>query len=160
MLFSSFLIKVTFTSFSLIKKWNYNIWILNYMILIFKLLDFDFYECYATMFEYFTRELAWVANDSWNPVCQRLFIFQHVLLAWPILRVGTRELVMKSSFSQNLHQTLTHNLYIKSYKKYKEMIEHNYNQIWHGIKTNKKHSCKSQFTKLLINCHLWFFFSK
>ena len=77
---------------------------------------FDFYECYTTMFEYFTRELVWVANDSWNPVCQRLFIFQHVLLAWPILRVGTRELVMKSSFSQNLHQTLTHNPYIKSYK--------------------------------------------
>ena len=23
-------------------------------------------------------------------------------------------------------------------------IEHNYNQIWHGIKAKKKHSCKLQ----------------
>ena len=35
LLFSSFLIKVTSPSFSLIKKWNYNIWILNHVILIF-----------------------------------------------------------------------------------------------------------------------------
>ena len=81
-----------------------------------ELCDFDFHEWYAIMFEYFTRDLAWVMNDSWNPTCQRLFKFLHVLLAWPISWVGTRELVMKSSFSQNLHQTFTHNPYIKSHK--------------------------------------------
>ena len=81
-----------------------------------ELRDFDFHEWYAIMFEYFTRDLAWVANDSWNLACQRLFKFQHMLLVWLVSRVGTRELVMKSLFSQNLHQTLTHNLYIKFYK--------------------------------------------
>ena len=55
-----------------------------------ELRDFDFHEWYATMFEYFTRDLVWVANDSWNPACQRLFKFQHVLLAWPVSWVGTR----------------------------------------------------------------------
>ena len=34
-----------------------------------ELCDFDFHEWYATIFEYFTRDLAWVANDSWNPAC-------------------------------------------------------------------------------------------
>ena len=34
------------------------------MILIFELRDFGFRECYAAMFEYFTRNLAFVANDS------------------------------------------------------------------------------------------------
>ena len=81
-----------------------------------ELRDFDFHEWYAIMFEYFTRDLAWVANDSWNPACQRLFKFQHMRLVWPVSRVGTRELVMKSLFSQNLHQTLTHKPYIKSHK--------------------------------------------
>ena len=81
-----------------------------------ELLDFDFHEWYATMFEYFTRDLSWVANDSWNLTCQRLFKFHHVLLTWPVSWVGTRELVVISSFSQNLHQTFTHNPYIKSHK--------------------------------------------
>ena len=26
------------------------------------------------MFEYFTYNLAWVVNDSWNPTCQKLQI--------------------------------------------------------------------------------------
>ena len=81
-----------------------------------ELRDFDFHEWYTIMFEYFTHDLAWVTNDLWNPACQRLFKFQHVLLAWPVSRVGTRKLVVKSSFSQNLHQTFTHNPYIKSHK--------------------------------------------
>ena len=40
-----------------------------------ELRDFDFRECYATMFEYFTCDLAFVANDSWNLAYQRLFEF-------------------------------------------------------------------------------------
>ena len=39
------------------------------------------------------------------------------------------------------HTTLTN----KTHVKYKvQKIEHNYNQIWHGIKANKIHSCKLQ----------------
>ena len=81
-----------------------------------ELRDFDFHEWYTIMFEYFTHDLAWVANDSWNPACQRIFKFQDMLLVWPVSRVGTHELVVKSLFSQNLHQTLAHNPYIKSHK--------------------------------------------
>ena len=40
-----------------------------------ELCDFDFREWYTMMFEYFTRDLAWVVNDSWNLACQRLFKF-------------------------------------------------------------------------------------
>ena len=42
------------------------------------------------------------------------------------------------SFFIDLHRTLRHNLYVKSHKKYREMIEQKYNQIWHGIKANIK----------------------
>ena len=46
------------------------------------------------------------------------------------------------SFSHT--QTLTN----KSHMKYRvHKIEHNYNQIWHGIKANKTHSCKLQLYK-------------
>ena len=39
------------------------------------------------------------------------------------------------------HTTLTN----KSHMKLRvQKIEHNYNQIWHGIKANKTHSCKLQ----------------
>ena len=39
------------------------------------------------------------------------------------------------------HTTLT----IKSHNKYRvQKIEYNYNQIWHRIKANKQHLCKSQ----------------
>ena len=42
------------------------------------------------------------------------------------------------------HTTLTN----KSHDKYRvQKIEHNYNQIWHGIKANKTHSCKLQLYK-------------
>ena len=63
-----------------------------------------------------SRNLAWVLNDLQNLACQKLFKFQYVLLTWPISRVGTHELVMKSSFSQNLYQTLIHNPHINSHK--------------------------------------------
>ena len=62
-------------------------------------------------------------SDSQNPVWQRFFKFKHELLMWPFRelafvsqsRAGC-ELVTNSSFSQNLHQALTHNSYIKSHK--------------------------------------------
>ena len=38
---------------------------------------------------------------------------------------------------------------IKSHNKYRvQKIEYNYNQIWHGIKANKQHFCKSQLYNL------------
>ena len=37
-----------------------------------------------------------------------------------------------------------------------QKIEHNYNQIWHGIKANKTHSFKLQ----LYNLPLWLFCDK
>ena len=37
-----------------------------------------------------------------------------------------------------------------------QKIEHNYNQIWHGIKANNTHSCKLQ----LYNLPLWLFRDK
>ena len=45
------------------------------------------------------------------------------------------------------HTTLT----MKSHNIYKaQHIEYNYNQIWHGIKANKIHICKSQLYKLEV----------
>ena len=34
-----------------------------------ELCDLDFREWYAIMFEYFTRDFAWVVNNSWNLAC-------------------------------------------------------------------------------------------
>ena len=66
-----------------------------------------------------TRNLAWVASHSRNPVYQRLFKFQHVLLTF-VSRVNSRESIArqveKITSSQILHQTLTHSFYIKSHK--------------------------------------------
>ena len=46
------------------------------------------------------------------------------------------------------HTTLTN----KSYMKYRvQKIEHNYNQIWHGIKANKTHICKLWLYMLLAH---------
>ena len=42
------------------------------------------------------------------------------------------------SFFIDFHQTLKHNSYVKSHKKYRETIEQKYNQIWHRIKANIK----------------------
>ena len=51
------------------------------------------------------------------------------------------------------HTTLT----IKSHNKYRvQKIEYNYNQIWHRIKANKIHICKSQ----LYNLPIWLFRDK
>ena len=50
-----------------------------------------------------------------------------------------------------LHQSLTHNPYIKSHKKYREMIEQKYNQIWYGIKANTKNVVVNRnFTNFII----------
>ena len=52
-----------------------------------------------------------------------------------------------------LHTTLTS----KSHNKYRvQNIEYNFNQIWHGIKANKIHICKSQ----LYNLPIWLFRDK
>ena len=85
----------------------------------------------------------------------RLFRFQHVLLTWPFSDCHSRA-SCKISFITNLHQTLTHNPYIKSYNKYREMIEQNYNKIRHKIKANIKHSCKLQLyiCNLVMSCCL------
>ena len=58
----------------------------------------------------------------------RLFRFQHVLLMWPFTSCQSQA-SYKLSFFNNLHQTLTHNPYIKSHNKYREMIEQKYNKI-------------------------------
>ena len=54
------------------------------------------------------------------------------------------------------HTTLT----IKSHNKYRvQKIEYNYNQIWHGIKANKQHLCKSQLytcLDIILCLHLFF----
>ena len=62
----------------------------------------------------------------------------------------TRELPVKtlqSSMPWVFTFSLSHtSLTNKSHMKYKvQNIEHNCNQIWHGIKANKTHSCKLQF---------------
>ena len=66
-----------------------------------------------------TCNLAWVASHSRNPIYQGLFKFQHVLLTF-VSQVNSRESiarqVKKITFSQILHQTLTHSFYIKSHK--------------------------------------------
>ena len=43
----------------------------------------------------------------------RVEVYYYSTRSW---KGGTGELVVKSSFSHNLHQTLTHNSYIKSHK--------------------------------------------
>ena len=79
-------------SFSLIKKWNYNIWILNYVILILNHVILIFINSTLPCLNilpaiwpelWMTREIQPVKN----------FKFQHMLLAWPISQVGTRKLV-------------------------------------------------------------------
>ena len=73
----------------------------------------------------------------------------------------SREIPAKTSSVFNnlsLHTfSLSHNLTIKSHNKYRiQKIEYNYNQIWHGIKANKQHICKSQ----LYSLPLWLFRDK
>ena len=48
------------------------------------------------------------------------------------------------------HTTFTN----KSHMKYRvQKIEQNYNQIWHGIKANKTHSCKLQLYTIICSRH-------
>ena len=74
----------------------------------------------------------------------------------------SRELPVKtlqSSICLSLHiLSLSHTtLKIKSHIKYRvQKIEHNYLQIWHGIKANKTYSCKLQ----IYNLPLWLFRDK
>ena len=50
------------------------------------------------------------------------------------------------------HTTFT----IKSHNKYRvQKIEYNYNQIWHRIKANKQHLCKSQLYTCGFKEPLW-----
>ena len=58
----------------------------------------------------------------------RLLRFQRVLLTWPFASYHSRA-NHEISFFTNLHQTFTHNPYIKSRNKYRKMIEQKYNQI-------------------------------
>ena len=88
-----------------------------------------------------TRKLAWVANDSQNLAWQRLFKFQHVLLTWPFYELvftsqsqASHEFFIFTESSPISHTQPLH--YIP--QKYREMIEQNYNQIWHEINTNIK----------------------
>ena len=89
-------------------------------------------------------------SDSWNPVwhetVQILACASHVAFHGLSLTSQLRA-SHEFFFFTNFHQTLTLNPYIKSQKKYREMIEQNYNQIWHRIKNQQKHSCKSQLYK-------------
>ena len=54
---------------------------------------------------------------KWDPLILYIELYQEqkstTTRSW---KGGTGELVVKSSFSHNLHQTLTHNSYIKSHK--------------------------------------------
>ena len=62
---------------------------------------------------------------------------------------------LQSSICLSLHiLSLSHTtLKIKSHIKYRvQKIEHNYLQIWHGIKANKTYSCKLQFYKVNHIC--------
>ena len=70
----------------------------------------------------------------------------HALLC----RILSREIPAKISSVFNSLSLHTLSLYhttltIKSHNKYRvQKIEYNYNQIWHKIKANKQHLCKSQ----------------
>ena len=59
--------------------------------------------------------------------------------------------LLESSHTLSLslyHTTLT----IKLHNKYRvQKIEYNYNQIWHGIKANRIHICKSQLYNMCVS---------
>ena len=82
------------------------------------------------------------------PVICRAHALLHGMLS---LEMPTKT---SSVFNSSLyHTTLT----IKSHNKYRvQKIEYNYNQIWHGIKANKQHICKSQ----LYSLPFWLFRDK
>ena len=55
------------------------------------------------------------------------------------------QFVLSLHTSSLSHTTFTN----KTHMKYRvQNIEHNYNQIWHGIKANRTHSCKLQLYKI------------
>ena len=67
------------------------------------------------------------------------------------LPAKTLQFSMPWVFTHTHTLSLTHTtLTIKSHMKYRvQKIEHNYNQIMHGIKANKTHSCKLQLYNLV-----------
>ena len=65
----------------------------------------------------------------------RLFKFQHVFLMWPFTSCHSQASCKISVFI-NLHQTLTHNPYIKSHSKNREML----NKITIKFDTKLKHT--------------------
>ena len=79
-----------------------------------------------------------------------LFTFQHVQSTWYTSRDAKSWDTRKTFFSLQMLESSHHSFYhttltMKSHNTYKvQLIEYNYNRIWHGIKTNKTFSCKEQ----------------
>ena len=113
-------------------------WVMRVYIILVKVCEKAHSKSSRQRVSWVTRDLAYVSNDSRNPAWQRDFSNSSMCFSHGFSWVGTNEPVVNPSSSQNLDQSLTHNSYIKSHKKYREMIEHKYNQIWHRIKASKK----------------------
>ena len=110
-----------------------------------KSLDSEFRGSLTTWLELWSDTL----NPTWHetiqiPTCTFHMAFYRLSL------VNQSRANCEFTFFIGLHKTLTLDPYIKFHKKYKEMIEQNYNQIWHEIRANIKHSCKSQLYKKKI----------
>ena len=91
-------------------------------------------------------------------LCIPVMCRAHALLRGMLSREIPRENLfslqwLKSSHSLFLYHAI---LTIESHNKYKlQKIEYNYNQIWHGIKANKQHLCKSQLYTCGFKKPLW-----
>ena len=71
----------------------------------------------------------------------------HGMLSRELLAKTLQSSIFLESHTLSLSHTI---LTIKSHIKYMvQKIEHNYNQIWHGIKANKTHSCKLHLYKVI-----------
>ena len=94
-------------------------------------------ECFASISrEGLTHELLAKTN------CHNSLHFSHVLYKWltsqdSFSRIFSQNPLGPQGDLESSHSLSHITLTIKSHIKYKvNMIEHNYNQIWHGIKTN------------------------
>ena len=86
-------------------------------------------------------------SPSYPELSHSSYVQGTCITSWEVYLRDTRE----NSFSLQLalsfhilfllHTTLTNKIHMK-YRVHK--IEQNYNQIWHKIKANKQHLCKSQ----------------
>ena len=102
-------------------------------------------------------------ENQLSPSCPNSSHSSHVQGTWITSRKAYSRDTRENSFSLQLalslhihslpHTTFTN----KSHMKYRvQSIEHNYNQIWHGIKANKTHSCKLQlYTSYVYETHSW-----